>query len=130
MNFLESKRLTLVLELFISIALAVLFNTISSHYFFRIDLTEDNRYSISPATQAMLKNLDDDIYIEAYLDGELPAAFQRMKSSLHDPVILDKESTAGQAYEDVVSRFLGEDIPLRFVDVVPKKKGFFQKMFG
>lgn len=84
MKILESKRLTLILELLIAIALAVFINTISSYYFFRIDLTEDNRYSISPATQTMLKNLDDDIYIEAYLDGELPAAFQRMQSSLQE----------------------------------------------
>ena len=84
MTFLESKRLTLVLELLIALSLAIFVNTISSHFFFRIDLTEDNRYSISPATQTMLKSLDDDIYIEAYLDGELPAAFQRMKSSLEE----------------------------------------------
>ena len=45
-------------------------------------------------------------------------------------MIMDKESAAGQAYEDVISRFLGEDVPLRFVDVEQKKKGFFQKVFG
>lgn len=44
------------------------------------------------------------------------------------PVVLDEESDAGQAYVDTVSRFLGEDIPFRFVSA--KKKGIFSRMFG
>lgn len=84
MKILESKLLSILLEILIAVSLAVFVNNIASYYFFRIDLTEDNRYSISPATKAMLKNLDDDIYIEAYLDGELPAAFKRMHSSLEE----------------------------------------------
>ncbi|GJL76377.1 MAG TPA: septum site-determining protein MinD [Nitrosomonas sp.] len=43
------------------------------------------------------------------------------------PVILDEKSEAGQAYEDVVARYLGEDRPHRFLD---DKKGFFRKLFG
>jgi septum site-determining protein MinD len=43
------------------------------------------------------------------------------------PVILDEKSEAGQAYEDVVARYLGEDRPLRFID---DKRGFFRKLFG
>jgi gliding motility-associatede transport system auxiliary component len=84
MKYLESKRLTLFLEIALSVTIAILVNNMSSYYFLRLDLTEENRYSISPATKQMLENLDDDIYIEAYLDGELPAAFKRMKSSLEE----------------------------------------------
>ncbi|MET0330258.1 MAG: septum site-determining protein MinD [Dyella sp.] len=44
------------------------------------------------------------------------------------PVILDDASLAGQAYGDTVARVLGEERPLRFLDV--PKKGFFQRVFG
>jgi septum site-determining protein MinD len=44
------------------------------------------------------------------------------------PVIIDDNSNAGQAYRDTVARILGEERPLRFVDV--QKKGFFQRVFG
>ncbi|MGV6810492.1 MAG: septum site-determining protein MinD [bacterium] len=44
------------------------------------------------------------------------------------PVILDKESHAGQAYHDVVKRALGETIEHRFLDV--EKKGFLKRLFG
>ncbi|MCO5763734.1 MAG: septum site-determining protein MinD [Gammaproteobacteria bacterium] len=44
------------------------------------------------------------------------------------PVILDVESDAGQAYSDAVGRYLGEDLPHRFLDI--KKKGFFSRLLG
>jgi septum site-determining protein MinD len=44
------------------------------------------------------------------------------------PVILDRESSAGQAYRDMVARFLGEDLPHRFLSV--EKKGLFGRLFG
>ncbi|MDR3385677.1 MAG: septum site-determining protein MinD [Rudaea sp.] len=44
------------------------------------------------------------------------------------PVILDDDSSAGQAYEDAVARLLGEQRPMRFLDA--PKKGFFTRMFG
>ena len=44
------------------------------------------------------------------------------------PVILNNDSLAGQAYSDTVARVLGEERPLRFIDV--QKKGFLQRVFG
>ncbi|HHM06527.1 MAG TPA: septum site-determining protein MinD [Gammaproteobacteria bacterium] len=44
------------------------------------------------------------------------------------PVIHDERSESGQAYKDVVARFLGEEMPLRFLD--EEKKGFFSRLFG
>jgi septum site-determining protein MinD len=43
-------------------------------------------------------------------------------------VILDPESSAGQAYDDAVARILGEERPMRFTTT--EKKGFFSKLFG
>jgi septum site-determining protein MinD len=44
------------------------------------------------------------------------------------PVILDRESDAGQAYGDAVGRYLGENLPHRFIEA--QKKGFFTRLFG
>ncbi|MEO7066573.1 MAG: septum site-determining protein MinD [Rhodanobacter sp.] len=44
------------------------------------------------------------------------------------PVIVDVDSQAGQAYSDTVARILGEERPLRFIDV--PKKGFLKRVFG
>lgn len=57
---------------------------------------------------------------------ESPAVLRASNSGA--PVTLDRESDAGQAYSDVVSRFLGENIPHRFLE--EKKQGFFSRLFG
>jgi septum site-determining protein MinD len=49
-------------------------------------------------------------------------------SNAGTPVILNETSDASQAYDDAVSRLLGETKPLRFVD--EPKKGFFARVFG
>ena len=57
---------------------------------------------------------------------ESPEVLQSSNSG--NPVILDEESQAGQAYTDAVARILGEERPMRFT--VVEKKSFFSKMFG
>ena len=49
-------------------------------------------------------------------------------SNKGEPVIMDNESNAGQAYDDAVARLMGEERPLRFTTL--EKKGFFSKLFG
>jgi len=49
-------------------------------------------------------------------------------SNKGEPVIMDAESAAGQAYDDAVARLIGEERPMRFTQL--EKKGFFSKLFG
>ncbi|MAD03704.1 septum site-determining protein MinD [Pseudoalteromonas shioyasakiensis] len=49
-------------------------------------------------------------------------------SNSGQPVILDAESDAGQAYTDAINRLLGETVDFRFLDV--EKKGLFKRIFG
>jgi gliding-associated putative ABC transporter substrate-binding component GldG len=83
-NILDSKTLQHALQLMIVITLVILANIISSRYFFRVDLTQDQRFSISDASKSMLNQLNDVIYIEVYLDGDLPAGFKRMRSAIEE----------------------------------------------
>jgi septum site-determining protein MinD len=49
-------------------------------------------------------------------------------SNAGTPVILNAESDVALAYDDAVTRLLGESVPLRFID--EPKKGLFARMFG
>jgi len=61
--------------------------------------------------------------------GVIPESKSVLASSnAGEPVILDQESEAGQAYEDAVSRLLGEETELRFLK--PARKGFFSRLLG
>jgi gliding-associated putative ABC transporter substrate-binding component GldG len=65
----------------------VLLNIAASFVFFRLDLTEEKRYSLSDATQSLLENLSakdsTDVFVKVYLDGEeLPSGFERLKRAV------------------------------------------------
>ncbi len=54
---------------------------------FRIDLTEDQRYSLHEATEAVLDSLREDIHVEILLSGEdLPAGMRRLQRSIEEQV--------------------------------------------
>jgi septum site-determining protein MinD len=49
-------------------------------------------------------------------------------SNAGTPVILNQQSDVARAYDDAVTRLLGEPVPLRFID--EPKKGLLARMFG
>lgn len=66
------------------LVLAVVLNQLASLYFFRVDLTEEGRYSIKPQTKELLARLEDDVYIEVYLEGDLNAGFRRLRKGIRE----------------------------------------------
>jgi len=58
----------------------ILINYISSNIYKRFDLTEDQRYTLSNSTLNILNNIEDDITIKVYLEGDFPAEFKRLQT--------------------------------------------------
>lgn len=88
------------------------------------------RYSPSRVESGEMLSIDD---IQELLGIKLlgiipesPAVLQASNSGV--PVVRDDDSNSGQAYQDLVARFLGEERPMRFMG--PEKKGFLQRLFG
>ena len=81
------------------------------------------------ANGEMLSVEDVEEILAVPLLGVIPESQAVLKASNQGvPVILDDESDAGQAYDDAVARYLGEDRPHRFL--VEAKKGFLKRVFG
>jgi gliding-associated putative ABC transporter substrate-binding component GldG len=80
----KSRRFGDVLWIVNMILLAVLLNIIANLFSFRIDLTEEKRYTIKDQTIALLENLDEEVYVEVYLGGELNAGFRRFRKSIEE----------------------------------------------
>lgn len=80
----KSLKTENIVQLIVALAIVLLINYISSNTYFRLDLTADKRYTLTDASHEILDSLDDIIYIEIYLDGEMPIGFQRMQKSIHE----------------------------------------------
>ncbi|MES2685162.1 MAG: septum site-determining protein MinD [Pseudomonadota bacterium] len=90
-------------------------------------LTRYNPERVERGEMLSVKDVQDILAIP--LLGIIPESPTVLTSSNSGvPVIADAVSDAGQAYTDLVARFLGEDKPHRFMHV--EKKGFFSKLFG
>jgi len=88
------------------------------------------RYSPERVAKGEMLSVEDVQEILAVdLLGVIPESQAVLNASnAGTPVIMDDDSDAGQAYQDAVARFLGEDRPHRFLNV--QKKGLFGRLFG
>lgn len=60
-------------------------NILGFWVYFRADLTADKRYSISESSKDLLKNLNNQVVIKVYLDGDnLPGGFERLKRAVKE----------------------------------------------
>ena len=57
-------------------------NYLISFSFFRIDLSEDKIYELSPYTKDKLENLDDYLKIDVYLIGDFPVEIEKLENGL------------------------------------------------
>lgn len=76
---MKSRRVRDLVSFLVITAILVVLNVIVSLKFFRIDLTTENRYSLSDATIELLESFNDVLYVKIYLEGEFPADFQRLQ---------------------------------------------------
>lgn len=66
------------------LALVVVANLLGSYLYFRIDLTEDKRYTLSTKTKSLVEGLDGTVSVSCYLSGDLPAGFLQLKNSIKE----------------------------------------------
>ena len=72
----------------ILILFIIALNILGFWVYFRADLTADKRYSISESSKNLLKNLNDEVIIKVYLDGEgLPGGFERLKRAVKETLV-------------------------------------------
>jgi septum site-determining protein MinD len=87
------------------------------------------RYSPSRVEKGEMLSVDDVLEILAIeLLGVIPesqAVLQASNAGI--PVVLEERTDAGQAYDDAVARFLGEEREHRFLH---EKRGLFGRLFG
>lgn len=81
---LEKKSTEVFFKLGIAMAIIVIINILAASFYFRLDLTEEKRYTIKKPTKNLLADLDDVVYVEVYLAGDLNPRFKRFQKAIHE----------------------------------------------
>ena len=71
-----SKKLKHSIYLFITL---IVLNIVSQGYYNRIDLTTDNRYTLAKVTKDIIANIDKQLIVKVYLEGDFPSEFKRLQ---------------------------------------------------
>jgi gliding-associated putative ABC transporter substrate-binding component GldG len=74
---MRNKNLKSVL--FITLVL-ILINLAGNFYFHRFDLTADHRYTLSPTTLKIIKEVKEPLIIDVFLKGEFPGEMKKLQS--------------------------------------------------
>lgn len=80
----QNNRSRSIIWLSIAVLVILLFNVANTQYFLRLDFTADKRFTMSPATKAMLGNIKDPVIVEVFLDGDLPSGFERLQNAMRE----------------------------------------------
>ncbi len=72
------------IRLALGIVIIVFVNIISMQLFTRLDLTAEKRYTVSEDTRALLRQLDDIVYFQVYLEGSMPPRYERLQRATRE----------------------------------------------
>ena len=74
---------------YLAIVFVILFliNILANRFFFRLDFTQDNQYTLSQATKAMLNKLENPITVTAYFSEDLPPSIGQTKTEFKDALV-------------------------------------------
>ena len=100
---LDSKKLESILYFLIGLFVIIVANQLSSRLFYRYDLTEEKRFTISEASIRVLENLKETVYIDVYLEGDLPAGVKRLQKSVKETL-------------DEYKIYAGSNLQFRFIN--------------
>ncbi|MBC8987613.1 gliding motility-associated ABC transporter substrate-binding protein GldG [Pedobacter sp. N36a] len=84
-----------IVSIAIFMIVLVLVNILAQYAYIRIDFTKEKRYTLTPKSKEILKNIKKPITITVFLDGDLPAPFKRLRNATKD-LLADYKAAAGQ----------------------------------
>ncbi len=117
MKKLFSTRYGWLLMLAGLIVLNVLFSSVRMRW----DLTSEERYSLSPQTKALLKNIDTTITVDVFLKGDFRSSFRKLRNSTNDLLLEMKEYSGSRLqinYKSVDEMFTDEAKNYMFGEVI------------
>ncbi len=96
-----------------AVVIVVLAAIVVSFLRVRIDLTEDKRYTLSEPTREVLSGIENDIFIQVWLDGEMPIPFKRLKRTVREMLDEFRIASGRKIDYDFINPWEGRDAAQR-----------------
>ena len=89
-------RTSSLITLLLLLATIVLVNMLAQRYKFRLDLTADKRYTLSPATLELLHGLPETVTVTAYFTKDLPPELAVVRQDFKDLLVEYADRSSGK----------------------------------
>jgi len=99
----RSNKKQSIQQVLLLTAILICVNILGRYAFTRFDMTQEKRFTLSPSSKQLAKDLKDVVYFKIYLDGDLPPGFNRLKNSLKEML-------------DEFRVYSGDNIEYEFID--------------
>lgn len=79
------------IRIIIMVAIVVCVNVLASYFHTGLDLTREQRFTLTEPTKDLLRNMQEVAVIDVYLKGKFPAGLQRMQEAIRERLRSFKE---------------------------------------
>lgn len=80
-------------------------NIVASFFHFRVDLTEEKKYSLTKATQNLVQSLEEPLLINVFLKGAFPSEFRKLSNATSEFLSVMKDASPSK----IQYRFIDPD---------------------
>jgi ABC-2 type transport system permease protein len=101
------------LQLIVITVVIIVIGVISNFFHLRLDLTEDQRYTLSAPAHDILSGLKNDVFVQVYLDGEMEIAFKRLRRSVREMLDEFRIASGNKVDYEFINPSEGKDIKTR-----------------
>tara|TARA_B100000929_G_C15497829_1_gene416554 strand:+ start:538 stop:2208 length:1671 start_codon:yes stop_codon:yes gene_type:complete len=74
------KKANKIKSLLILLVILITANFLTSEFYLRFDLTQDQRYSLSPAAKEIVDDVEQPVIFDVFLEGSFPSEFRRLQN--------------------------------------------------
>ncbi|HRO38551.1 MAG TPA: Gldg family protein [Flavobacteriales bacterium] len=110
-----TKRASAILVPALLLLAGVFLNLLAQQWKFRIDLTEDRRYTLDPATLQLIRSLPETVTVTAYFTKELPPAMAVARQDFKDLLAEYAQRSGGKLAYEFLDPGASEELAARAV---------------
>ncbi len=99
--------------IFIIVAIVIILNFLATFVPFRLDLTNEKRFTLSHATNKVIRKVDDIVVVDVFLKGDFNSAFTKLARRTEDVLKLFKEEAGSKLqynFLDATEKVPGTDV--------------------
>jgi len=97
-----------LLEFITLLVVVIVANVLGNFYYKRIDLTSENRYTLSETSKKLSVGLKEKLYFRLYLDGEMSARFKNLRNEIRDMAYEFRELSGRKIEIEIIDPFEGK----------------------